>query len=45
MKCPKCKKDTRVIETKKLTNVVIRIRKCPSCGHIFETEEKHGEIR
>jgi transcriptional regulator NrdR family protein len=57
MKCPDCgHKKTKVIDTRKLSETVVRIRKCAKCKHLWETEEKicgfiyegnvkNGEIR
>jgi transcriptional regulator NrdR family protein len=41
MKCPECKhQKTKVMDTRKLSKSISRIRKCLKCGHIWETEEK-----
>lgn len=41
MWCPRCGKDTRVLETDKLGETVIRVRWCRSggCRFLFETHE------
>lgn len=41
MRCPKCGEKTWVTntETRKLTNCVVRIRECVSCGYRFTTTE------
>ena len=41
MKCEKCNsRHSKVLETKKLNQSIVRIRKCLDCGNIWETEEK-----
>lgn len=41
MKCPKCNKGVRVIETRQhVTGVIRRRRACSGCGHRFTTEER-----
>lgn len=44
MKCPLCKSDTRVINTRERSSLVWRRRKCIECGHTFGTKE-HDESR
>jgi len=41
MWCPQCGKDTRVVETEKLTDTVTRVRWCRNsgCKLLFETRE------
>ena len=41
MLCPNCGQESRVIETDKLENTVVRVRWCknPKCRQIFETQE------
>ena len=48
MNCPECGKKTKVLETRKLTKIVVRVRKCLDCKKVFETEEKRtgdGKVR
>lgn len=39
MKCPKCMRKTKVIESVTDNNKVLRCRKCTNCGEQFMTEE------
>jgi len=41
MWCPRCGKDTRVVETDKLLDTVTRVRWCRNkeCRHLFQTYE------
>ncbi len=39
MKCPFCDGDTSIIDTDKFPCVVVRIRKCKSCGAALTTDE------
>ena len=41
MKCQKCQAKTKVIQTMGTR----RRRKCPTCGHLFATEERIVESR
>ncbi|MFZ5427507.1 MAG: hypothetical protein ACOZEN_11060 [Thermodesulfobacteriota bacterium] len=45
MWCPQCGKDTRVVETEKLTDTVTRVRWCRNggCKLLFETRESLTE--
>ena len=41
MNCPKCSSyKSGVTRTTRLLNSIVRTRRCISCGHLFETEEK-----
>lgn len=40
MNCPECGEKTKVLDTRKLTKIVVRVRKCATCGKVFETVEK-----
>lgn len=40
MECPKCGKETSVLDSRRHTGTVRRRRKCPSCQHRFSTEER-----
>ena len=39
MFCPECNNRTTVVESRVVDDVVVRRRKCNSCGHAFHTEE------
>ena len=39
MNCPKCDCKTKIIDTRKYSTMVIRVRKCIKCGYIFRTIE------
>lgn len=40
MKCPECNADRPYVpETRRLNKAVRRVRRCRSCGHIWETIE------
>lgn len=43
MKCPKCKGETRVIDTRH-DNETMRCRVCKECGHRFYTLESERNI-
>lgn len=43
MTCPICGSDTRVIDTRKTMESVVRQRKCKSCGHGFHTVELESQ--
>jgi len=45
MWCPRCGKDTRVLETDKLGETVTRVRWCRNsgCRFLFETHEVYEE--
>ena len=42
--CPLCHCKTRVYGTDGDTNLIIRYRRCESCGHKFRTYQKPEEI-
>lgn len=37
--CPKCDNKTLVVESRIVDDVVVRKRKCKTCGDVFYTEE------
>jgi len=43
MYCPKCKNKTKVIDSRAMPNKngVMRRRRCPVCGHNFQTYEEY----
>jgi len=40
MQCPKCEKETDVLDSRRMDGTVRRRRKCKSCQHRFSTEER-----
>lgn len=43
MLCPVCSEDTRVIESRKDSEAVYRVRECRSCKYAFCTVEEKGD--
>lgn len=39
MYCPECNNRTTVVESRVVDDVVVRKRKCKTCGGVFYTEE------
>lgn len=41
MRCPRCKGESRVYDTREAGPIRIRRRACESCGHRFSTAEEY----
>jgi transcriptional regulator NrdR family protein len=44
MNCPRCNGATRVVDTRKLSKAVCRIRRCTACHASFDTQETLLEL-
>lgn len=39
MRCPKCRAESQVVESRTRSSWQYRRRRCPSCEHMFSTKE------
>lgn len=44
MTCPVCGGDTKIVDSRKKDDHVMRFRKCKDCGHKFPTVEMDEDI-
>ena len=44
MTCPVCNGDTKVIDSRKNSDHIVRYRKCKKCGYRFRTLETDEDI-